>query len=162
MFLIQFLWFWNVAIAREWDFTAQQFWWSWIFVRLRGNIAEDAMQMEVHKTLYPFYTTKKMPHVTVTITKNALLAASVMHISITTIYTVHYPQIFNEGHFFSSKHCHDLWRMKHWNAMVFNENINYAFIFLSNQGFTWYIQPNMFLKILRGIARLLSPDCGIS
>jgi len=77
-------------------------------VRLRGNIAEDAMQMEVHKTLYPFYTTKKMPHVTVTITKNALLAASVMHISITTICTVHYLQIFNEGHFFSSKHCHDL------------------------------------------------------
>jgi len=64
--------------------------------------------MEVHKTLYPFYTTKKMPHVTVTITKNALLAASVMHISITTICTVHYLQIFNEGHFFSSKHCHDL------------------------------------------------------
>ena len=32
---------------------------------LRGNIADDAMQMDVHKTLYPFYTTKKMPHVDV-------------------------------------------------------------------------------------------------
>jgi len=32
-----------------------------------GNIADDAMQMDVHKTLYPFYTTKKMLHVTVTI-----------------------------------------------------------------------------------------------
>jgi len=42
---------------------------------LRGNIVDDAMQMEIHKTLYPFYTTKKMPHVTVTITKNASLAA---------------------------------------------------------------------------------------
>jgi len=30
------------------------------------------MQMAVHKTLYPFYTTKKMPHVTATATKIAL------------------------------------------------------------------------------------------
>ena len=36
---------------------------------LRGNIADDAMQMDVHKSLYPFYTTKEMPHVTVTITR---------------------------------------------------------------------------------------------
>ena len=35
---------------------------------LRGNIADDEMQMD-DKTLYPFYTTKKMPHVTVTIKK---------------------------------------------------------------------------------------------
>ena len=28
---------------------------------LRGKIADDAMQMDVHKTLYPFYTTKEMP-----------------------------------------------------------------------------------------------------
>jgi len=27
------------------------------------------MKMDVHKTLYPFYTTEKMPRVTVTITK---------------------------------------------------------------------------------------------
>ena len=27
----------------------------------RGNIADDAMQMD-DKTLYPFYTTKEMPH----------------------------------------------------------------------------------------------------
>jgi len=99
------LWFWNVASAQEWDFTAQQF---WVFVSLRGNIADDAMQMEVHKTLYPFYTTKKMPHVTVTVTKNASLAAIARYIGIMTIYTVGYLQIFNAGHFFSSKHCHDL------------------------------------------------------
>ena len=36
---------------------------------LRGNIADDAMQIDVHKTLYPFYTTKEMPYVTVTITE---------------------------------------------------------------------------------------------
>jgi len=35
----------------------------------RGNTADDAMQMDVNKSLYPFYTTKEMPHVTVTITK---------------------------------------------------------------------------------------------
>jgi len=42
---------------------------------LRGNIADDAMQMD-DKTLYPFYTTKKMPHVTVTITKKRLVGSS--------------------------------------------------------------------------------------
>ena len=99
---------WNVARAWEWDFTAQQFWWSWVFAPLRGKIADDAMQMDVHKTLYPFYTTKKMRPVTVTITKNASLAAITRYIRITTIYTVGYLQIFDAGHFFSSNHCHDL------------------------------------------------------
>jgi len=99
---------WNVASAREWDFTAQQFWWSWVFAHLRENIADDAMQMDVHKTLYLFYTTKKMLHVTVTITKNASLAAIARYISITKIYTVGYQQIFNIRHFCSSKHCPDL------------------------------------------------------
>jgi len=36
------------------------------------QVANDAMQMDVHKTLWPFYTTKKMPHITATVTKNAL------------------------------------------------------------------------------------------
>jgi len=40
--------------------------------------------------------------------KNASLAAIARYISITTFYTVGYLQIFNAGHFFSSKHCHDL------------------------------------------------------
>ena len=75
---------------------------------LRGNIADDAMQMDVNKSLYPFYTTKEMPHVAVTITKNATLAAIARYISITTIYTVGYLQIFKAEHFFSIKHCHDL------------------------------------------------------
>jgi len=42
-----------------------------------------------------------MPRVTVTITKNASLAAIARYISITTIYTVGYLKIFNAGHFFS-------------------------------------------------------------
>ena len=46
--------------------------------------------------------------------KNASLAAIVRYINIKTIYTVGYLQIFNAGHFYSSKHCHDLWRKKHW------------------------------------------------
>ena len=108
LFSVEFPLLWNVASAREWDFTAPQFWWSWVFVHLRANIADDAMQMDVHKTLYPFYATKKMPHVTVTITKNAWLAAVARYISITTIYTGRNLQIFNAGHFFSSKHCNDL------------------------------------------------------
>jgi len=70
------------------------------FCALRGNIADNAMQMDVNKSLYPFYTTKKIPRVTVTITKNALLAAVARYISIPTIYTVGYLQIFNTGHVF--------------------------------------------------------------
>jgi len=72
------------------------------------NIADDAMQLDVHETLYLFYTTKKIPHVMVTITKNAALAVIASYISITTIYTMRYLQNFNAGHFFSSKHCNDL------------------------------------------------------
>jgi len=33
------------------------------------QVADDAMQMDLHKTLYPFHTTKKMTHVSVTITE---------------------------------------------------------------------------------------------
>jgi len=108
LFSVEFPLLRNVASAREWDFTAQQFWWSWAFAHFSGNIADDAMQMDVHTTLYPFYATKKMPHVTVTITKNASLAAVARYISITTIYTERNLQILNAGHFVSSKHCNDL------------------------------------------------------
>jgi len=41
-------------------------------LHLKGNIADDAMQMDVHKTLYPFCTKKKLPHVTGRITKKTL------------------------------------------------------------------------------------------
>jgi len=43
---------------------------------VRGNSADDAMQVDVHNTLYPFYTTKKMPHVTVTITKKRFVGSN--------------------------------------------------------------------------------------
>ena len=42
----------------------------------RGNIADDAMQVDINKSLYPFYTTKEMPHVTVTITKKRFVASN--------------------------------------------------------------------------------------
>ena len=70
--------------------------------------------MDVHKTLYPFYTRKKMPHVTVTLTKKPSLAAIARYISISTIYTVGYLQ-------------------------VFNETTNYDFVLLSKQGRTQLI-----------------------
>ena len=125
---------------------------------LRGNIADDAMQMDVHKSLYPFYTTKEMPHVMVTITKNASFAAIPGYISITTIYSVGYQGIFNAGNFFSSKHCRDIYRKKHWISMVFNENTNYDFILLRKQGRTQlvYSTEHVFENVGR-IARLLSP-----
>jgi len=53
------------------------------------------------------YTTKKMSHVRATITKNASLGAIARYISITTIFTVGYLQVFDAGNFFSSKNCHD-------------------------------------------------------
>jgi len=70
--------------------------------------------------------------------KNASLAAIARNINSTTIHTVGYLQIFCAGHFFSSKHCHDLWK-KHWIAMVFNETTHYDFILLSKQGRTQLI-----------------------
>jgi len=51
---MEFPLFWNVASAREWDFIAQQFWWSWVFAHLIGNIADDAVQMEVQKNALSF------------------------------------------------------------------------------------------------------------
>jgi len=43
---------------------------------LRGNIADDAMQMDVNKSLCPFYTTKKMPHITVIITEKCFVSSN--------------------------------------------------------------------------------------
>ena len=36
------------------------------------QVTVDAVQMDVNKTLYPFYTAKKLPHITATVAKNAL------------------------------------------------------------------------------------------
>ena len=66
---------------------------------LRVNIADDAMQMDVHKIALSFLHYKGNVHVTVTITKNASLAAIARYISIMTSYTVGYLQIFNTGHY---------------------------------------------------------------
>jgi len=43
---------------------------------VKGIFLMISMQMNVHKTLYPFYTTKKMPHVTVTITKKRFVGSN--------------------------------------------------------------------------------------
>jgi len=37
------------------------FWWYCAVAQLGGSIADDAMQMDVHKTLYPFYLQRKCP-----------------------------------------------------------------------------------------------------
>ena len=68
--------------------------------------ANDAMQMEVHETLYLFYRTSKGPIVSATITKCALLAAIARYITI--IYTTGYLQIFKAGYFFSRKHYYGM------------------------------------------------------
>jgi len=44
---------------------------------LSFQVADDAMQICFHKTFYPFYIRKKVPYVTVTVTKMRSLAAVV-------------------------------------------------------------------------------------
>jgi len=73
---VEFPLLWNVVSAREWDFTAQQCWWSSVIAPIRGNIADDAMQMDIHKTLYAFYTTMKMPRVAVQFTKKRFFGSN--------------------------------------------------------------------------------------
>ena len=43
---------------------------------LTGDIADDAVQINVHKMLYFFYTTKEIPHVTVTITEKRFVGSN--------------------------------------------------------------------------------------
>jgi len=42
--------------------------------------------MDIHKTLYPFYTTKKMPHVIATVAKMGLVGAIARYIM--TIFSI--------------------------------------------------------------------------
>jgi len=41
-------------------------------IAYRFPVADDAMQMDGHNALYPFYNTKEITHDTATVTKNAL------------------------------------------------------------------------------------------
>jgi len=42
------------------------------------QVVDDATQMDVHKMLYPFYTTKKMPNFTATVA-NSVLPMKILH-----------------------------------------------------------------------------------
>jgi len=53
--------------------------------------------MDVHKTLYPFYTTKKMPHVVATLAKMGFVASHFM-----ILFPISHPQIFKTGYFHKS------------------------------------------------------------
>jgi len=70
-----FHWF-GMLQVRENEISLRNSWWSWVFAHLRGNIADDVMQMDVQKTLYPCYTTKKILHVTVRITKKRFVSSN--------------------------------------------------------------------------------------
>jgi len=68
--------------------------------------------------------------------------------SITTIYIVRNLQIFNAGHFFSSKHCNDLQRRSFglpWFST--KTQIITLFYLASRDAPIWYNQLNMFLKM---------------
>jgi len=72
---------------------------------LRGNVADDAMQVDVNKWLYPFYTA----HVTVPITKKRFVGGNSQgyqycdnsHSRLSADFST-------QGISFSSKDCHDL------------------------------------------------------
>jgi len=38
LFSVEFPLLWNVVSTREWDFTAQQFWWSWVSAHSEGTL----------------------------------------------------------------------------------------------------------------------------
>jgi len=79
------------------------------------QVAIDAMQMDVHKTLYPFSTTKKMPRVTATITKMHFVGSP------SPIYYDH----------FHHRLCSDFENCTFFHnsiAMVFNETTNYNYL----------------------------------
>ena len=109
-------------------------------MHLKENTADDAMQMNVHKTFYPFYTRKKMPHVMVTMTKKRFVGSNSQvyyyYENLDSSLSAHFQ---NAGYFFSSKYCRDLQRKNHRIAVVFNETTNYNFILLSKQGRTQLI-----------------------
>jgi len=63
------------------------------------QVADDAVQMDVHKTLYCFYHTNKMPHVTTRVTEMPFFGSNSQ-----AYYDnpVGYLQIFKAGSFFQS------------------------------------------------------------
>jgi len=75
------------------------------------------MQMDVHKTLYLFYTTKLMPRATATVTKMRFFVSNIEVGYITIIYTIGYLQFFQAG--FTS--------FQRSIAIVFNETTNCDF-----------------------------------
>jgi len=67
--------------------------------RCNANGRQIALSFPHYKGNAPCYRNNR---------KKRLLAAVARSISITTIYTAGYLQIYNTGHFFSSRNCHDL------------------------------------------------------
>jgi len=52
---------WNVASAREWDFTAQQFWWFWVFARFTGTLLTMQCKWTVTKRFILSTLQRKCP-----------------------------------------------------------------------------------------------------
>jgi len=77
--------------------------------------------MDVHKTLYLFYTTTKMLHVAVRITKMRFVGGN----SKVYYYKFHstLSADFQLRVLLSSKHCHDLQRKKHCHVLQQNHKL---------------------------------------
>jgi len=76
------------------------------------------MQMDVHKSLYPLYSTRKYPVAGQQSQKCASLAAIARSIKI--IYTG-YLQIFKAGYFFSKKRGHGLYETTNYDFVLLNK-----------------------------------------
>ena len=80
------------------------------------QVANDAMQMDVSKTLYVFCTTKEMSYVSAIVTKMRFVGSNRLFV------------VFQTGYFFSKKQSSMVFNERSI-AMVFNETTNYDFIF---------------------------------
>ena len=71
------------------------------------QVADDAMQMDVHEMIYTFYTTKNAPYYGSSHTNSLRCSNSQVY------YDNLFSHIFKAGHFFSKKHCQGFPRKKH-------------------------------------------------
>ena len=93
---------------------------------LRGNIADDAMQMDVQNSLSFLHYKGNAPCYGNNHKKRFVGSNSQVYYYYDNLHS-RLSADFQHRAFFSNKHCHDLQRKKHWLAMVFNENTNYDF-----------------------------------
>jgi len=114
------------------------------------QVADDAVEMDLHQTLYPFYTTKKVTHVTVTITKNCVSLAATPRTQVcydSLQYTVGQglQTFLSEGHISYYSKVRGLDIIVIWNVSL----SEWATLYQINMFFVIYIIFSLLTKCLR-------------